>query len=120
MDENKINSYHNAEVFLQNMFGEPDYFSKTEDITEIEEYLNQFRTEHESLERYAKNVSYENANQFKLNRCIALHFLLKAGDDYIGLLHDVVYSNDYEKQLAELDEVVDSVPEWNDFTTNKL
>jgi hypothetical protein len=107
MDENNINSYHDAESFMMTKFGEPDYFTKSEDITQVEEYLNPFREELESLERYVKNVSDENVNHFKLNRSISLHYLLRAGTDYIELLQDVVY--DKEIKAIDDDEVVEEI-----------
>ena len=106
MDETTINSYSDANTFIKNMFGDPDYFSKAEDITDVEEYLDEFRTELETLERYVKNVEYKNINHFKLNRSITLHFLLEAGDDYIELLREVIDTKQYEVQLDELEEEV--------------
>ena len=115
MNENKINSYFDAEKFLMNMFGEPDYFSRPEDVTEVEEYLDMYRNEYDELQRYIKNVSFENLNQYKINRNIALHFLLNAGDEYLRILHDCVYSKEYEEQLEALDEVVEGKGYWPEY-----
>ena len=115
MTEDKINSYKDAKRFLMNNFGEPDYFSRPEDITDVEEYLNEFRNEYDELQRYIKNTDSERLNQYKLNRNISLHFLLTAGDDYLQKLHDVVYNKDYEEQLNAVDELVEEESYWPDY-----
>ena len=104
MNENIINSYKDAENFLMEFFGEPDYFSTPENISEIEEYLNMFRDEFDELKEYINRVNLKNIAQYKINRTISLHFLLTAGEDYIGLLHDFVYTKLYEEQLNTLND----------------
>ena len=93
-----------ATKFWNDNFGTPDYFSKAEDFTEISELLIELSDELDSLEREVKRIG-DNMNAYRMNRTIALHFTVEAGQEYLRKLNDVVYDNTYEAELEKLDSI---------------
>jgi flagellar biosynthesis chaperone FliJ len=88
-----VNSFEDAVDFWVMSYGTPDCFSTKEDVTKVMEVFAQYGEELETLERYAKNVAYQNANHYKLNKCISLHFIVEAAEHYITLLDKAVSNN---------------------------
>ena len=105
MNEDNINSVAHAKSFLNDKFGEASYHSRPEDLTDVTEYLDSIQEELEELQRYINRVENpDNLNHYKLNRSISLYFIVKAGDSYLELLHEVVNSM-YEKELETCDSI---------------
>ena len=97
-----VNSFNDAIIFWNTEYGRPDIYSRQEHITTIMDTLLKYEEELDTLERYVKNVEYENINHYKLNRCITLHFIVTAAEQYITKLNNVVNDNMYEDELEKL------------------
>lgn len=97
---NEINSNTEAIDYWFNNYGEPDYFSNRQDVTDVETQFHEFHTEFESLQR---EISRYDVNHHKMNKVISLYFLIRAGEAYLQKLNDVVYNNVYEEELEKLD-----------------
>lgn len=85
--------------YWPNEFGEPYTFSQYDELMGIEMQIENFEAELTSIEKEIHARPAESMNQFKINRAIELHFLLKAGRKYLTDCALIV--NDREEQMVE-------------------
>lgn len=85
-----VNSKNEAMNFWLTNFGEPDYFSTTQDADAIESLLSELREDFDSLRKEIART--DTKNHFKLNKAISLHFIVNEGEHYLAALRIVVES----------------------------
>jgi hypothetical protein len=95
-----IGSYSDAKTLWRNEFGDPESFTEA-DVPDVEEFLRNLESELITLEAQIK--SRDNISHYKLNRTIALHFVVKSGNEYIDEINALVYEGVYEAELEHLD-----------------
>jgi hypothetical protein len=105
MNLDSINSNLDAKKFWNIKYGEPDYFSTESDIWDIISVIDDMKSELKSLETEISYRDTENQNHYKLNRTIALHFAIEAGEVYLTKIRDIVESKlqpvEVEKEFAD-------------------
>lgn len=105
-----INSFREAKLFWVDEFGDPDYLHR-EDLTDIENVLNEFDVE---LKRLKKEIESHEVNNYKLNRVITLHFVVDVGNQYLEEAHQLCYEEDLEKEFEKIDNFSDENSYWED------
>lgn len=110
-----INSIEDAEDYWIVELGHPDYLSKPEDITMAQSKLSEYVAELDVYERRIKNMHVDNLNHYVINKTIALHFIVEAGQTYIEKLNNVIYNTMMEKELEKAGYIK---PELDSFCNN--
>jgi hypothetical protein len=95
-----IGSYSEAKKLWNEEFGEAAFFTQA-DVPDVEDLLRNLESELITLE--AEVASRDNISHYKLNRTIALHFVVKSGNEYIDEINALVYEGVYEAELEHLD-----------------
>ena len=102
-----------AESYWDNEYGDSNSYTDYDQVTSIETQIKLFEDELTSIEKEIQSRSLENMNQFKINRAIELHFLLKSGRKY---LFDCILKIE-EKEESLVDEYSSDYrdyPGWQD------
>jgi hypothetical protein len=94
---NSVNAYSHAEALWIDTFGEPDYFSSMSDVNDAQIQYDILNEEFISLQ--SEIEQRDTVTQYKLNRVVALHFMILSGDDYMTKILDVVYEGTLETEL---------------------
>jgi hypothetical protein len=97
-----IGSYSGAKKLWNEEFGEPQFFTEA-DVPDVEDFLRNLECELITLE--AEIARRDNMSHYKLNRAIALHFVVKSGNEYIDEINALVYEGVYEAELEHLDSI---------------
>ena len=104
-----INSKSDALSYWYNKFGEPQYFSSFNELTDIGTHLEELRKEKEEVDYAVKNRDPKYMNEFTIDRSIELHFLIEVGDTYLEACTEstTVVENEmeseYEKDFSDDD-----------------
>lgn len=72
-----------AESYWDNEYGDSNSYTDYDQVTAIETQIKLFEDELTKIEREIQSRPLKNMSQFKINRAIELHFVLKSGRKYI-------------------------------------